>query len=159
MNARVGAVLGAIIAVCALLVVIVAFSVNIVAVPSAHAQIAGKIVITDTVRDKMFTAVCTKASSVTWSTTESLVSLGVVTEGKAYQASEWSWYNGKNREAVMDIFGPFNDGATYLVEIARLGGNPFEIRFDNSVKFSFSQVTASESYPDTGYAWFTVTAD
>lgn len=68
---------------------------------------------------------------------------------KEYTYSLWEFRCGDDVNAVMMIWGPGDDGATYAVEIARLACNELEVTYPKG-KFTFPKDS------DVGYLCFTI---
>jgi len=93
--------------------------------PRAHEFIVENTTIIDLEANFPLTPVFSIAKKASWS--KGLPLSAVFTPLREYYQSTWLWQRYDDTEWVMTIWGPSDDGITYLVEFGRVAANPFRI--------------------------------
>lgn len=94
-------------------------------IPELHDNLAKEITIYD--MDYNTSLICVFLKSSKTPMMSSLESLQFTPKLVEYDVSEWGWYIGRDPDAYMNIWGPANDGKTYLIEISKTSGNTLKV--------------------------------
>ena len=116
--------------------------------PSSHNAIIGKIRVKDTKANLYLTPKFVCSKTVTWGKG---IPLSIFTSDYDYQQSTWIWQRYDDTEFVMTIWGPGNDGKSYLIEFGRLAADPFTISFEGETVITIAEVTDTINRNCEGY--------
>lgn len=105
--------------------------------PGTHKAIVENTSIQDTTFEFWLEPKLVASRSIEWSK-QSMVHMSFAKE-KSYRQTTWLWQRYGDTEVAMTIWGPGDDGRTYLIEFGRLGGNAFDIKcFDETASWARS---------------------
>ena len=121
-------------------------AINSFLVPASHKAIVDKMEVIDTKANFRLTAKLVDSVSSEFGEG---IPLATFDYGKVYGQTTWIWQRYGDTEFVMTVWGPGNDGKTYLVEFGKVAGDPFKIVFNGVTKLTIEAVTSTA--PAIGY--------
>jgi len=120
---------------------------NLSAIPEGHEAIANQIVVYDATFGRFQELHFVRSGKTPMLSVKPLSMFQPQT--REYTYSLWEFRSGDDVNAVMMIWGPGDDGATYFVEISRLSANELKISYPGG-EFTFPRNS------DIGYLCFDV---
>ena len=121
-------------------------------VPASHKAIVEKIEVKDTKAIFALTPIFVISKTATWGKG---IPLSIFDYSSDYTQSTWLWQRYDDVEFVMTIWGPGNDGKTYLIEFGKVSNDPFTISFDGAT-FIMAHENKDSMQSFEGSYWFTV---
>ena len=122
------------------------FSLIVAQAPSSHQSIVNSMEIIDTSAQFRLTPKLVDSGQREWG--KGLTILSVFSERKEYAQSTWIWQRYGDTEIAMTIWGPDDSGKVFMIEIARLGADPFIVKINGITKLTIDTATKS---PEVGY--------
>lgn len=132
-----------------------AIGINTSMPPSDHKTIVNSVKIVDTNVPITLTAKCVDNGNIKWAEGLEII----FKSQQSYAQSTWLMQRYGDTEFVMTIWGPSEDGKTYLLEFGRVGGDSFQIKIGGLTKFTIPAITEAQwqSGAMLGYYQLTIT--